>query len=141
MEYGKVNKIVLERFRWAVSERISKEALDLDIHAVADLFSTDAIALLSANVWAEQVGKEEIVVSFPYPVTWWDHFKRDAIPTLTRWLGLQVNQERERRVFQVRHMIAYPEYLHHPKLGVGVKKVIIDCTEISDGILQYKPRE
>lgn len=31
----------------------------------------------------------------PVPLTWWDHFKRDAIPTFTRWLRLKVNERCE----------------------------------------------
>lgn len=31
----------------------------------------------------------------PQPATWWDHFKRDAIPTITRWLKLRVELRSE----------------------------------------------
>ena len=29
-------------------------------------------------------------IAVPRPATWWDHFKRDAIPTFTRWFHLDV---------------------------------------------------
>ena len=43
---------------------------------------------LNDYVWTEHLCTDEQVVE--HPATWWDHFKRDAIPTFTKWFKLKV---------------------------------------------------
>ena len=76
--------------------------------------NTDAIVLrLIDYVWAEELQTDKVI--WEVPATWWDHFKRDGIPRITRLLGLEVKMKT--KGYSWRRAAWFPEFRHHPEAG------------------------
>jgi hypothetical protein len=94
LEMTTKHSILLEEIRFAMSHRIPeelfKEGISGGIHAIKlerDIFTRDYILQIHSKFWS----KTRDIELAPAPTTWWDHFKRDAIPTFTRWLRLTIH--------------------------------------------------
>lgn len=111
--YGKIGEPVvvqLEQLRLAASLYLEGELAEYGGKHVVKIvrdFMTNGYAL---QIRSKFFALKTDHVLPPVPATWWDHFKRDALPTFTRWFGLIVNERRE----VMRAATIYPDVAQLP---------------------------
>lgn len=94
----KITDIQLSELNFAAKVMLDRELLKNGIHGgmhaldvYRDLLENRYVIQIRSKFWAQS---RDFNLP-PTPLTWWDHFKRDAIPTFTRLLGLKVEQKWE----------------------------------------------
>lgn len=91
-----VSSIVLEEIRFQANRMLSEELITNvgGLHSVSllrDFIYNSYIFEIKSKFYAKKQNFDLPAT----PVTWWDHFKRDAIPTFSRLLRLTINEKRE----------------------------------------------
>ena len=85
-----LQKVMLKRLRYYVVQHISNQIVkdNISLDVTMDRMSTNFILRLSLDIWSEKI--EEKIYTVSYPRTWWDHFKQDVIPNLSRLYGMRL---------------------------------------------------
>jgi len=120
--------VTLDKYAVVASRTIAEGPYDLNSPKVLirslDLASRSMAAELHAYVWAEHLETDEREIS--YPLTAWDHIKRDVIPTITRILHLPVHYHKVRIKFE--RKAVYPKFKYYDT-GERIQFVIHEAFE------------
>jgi len=86
-----MERVVLERLHYCISQHLDlamldKNSVDVDVHI--DRIARNICLRLTLDIWSDKL--QDDTQSVCYPRSWWNHFKRDAIPTFTRWFTLGI---------------------------------------------------
>jgi hypothetical protein len=97
-----VQKVVLERYTYAVQQIISREALDA-IHFRIEDVTTEIATGMALRLVAEITSTQPQVQVVEYPATWWDAFKLRWFPrwALKRWPALMGSTRVEARALLI----------------------------------------
>lgn len=108
---GQVTEILLQKIRFGIAHRISAivaQSLRLDIWT--DTASEDIVLSVQGFLYGENTkNKITKTVSFRHPATWWDHFKRDALPRKVRRFFSPPKYENTVRRVTWEQVIAFPK--------------------------------
>lgn len=110
---------------WRIPEHVARDYGGLHrLQIDRDVFTGDYIMRIRSKF----AGKRYDVELEPVPLSWWDHFKRDAIPTITRWLKLTVRTRTEVlsawQIFpSLSHLPSDRLYYHESRTTKSVQKL------------------
>ena len=109
------NSVKLEYYGVYGTSIIEKKELfnDPKFSLKLPLHIDNIVAAITDYVWAEDLETDEHIIKEPR--TWWDHFKRDAIPTFQRWLRMPIHYTVNRVVFNRKAI--YPKFRHSGHRG------------------------
>lgn len=109
-------KVILEKLHYQLDQLVDYEILNknnLHFDVQMDRVSRNMMLRLHLDIWSEKLQTDEHEVTYPY--TWWDHFKRDAIPTFTRWFKLKIKHQHKRIKFNRKAIFPkFNQYSHGP---------------------------
>lgn len=73
---------MLERMRFAAMQTFPQRVFEATIdRSFMEFASASIVARLTTEILGERTGAGEHVVAFDYPATWWEHLKRDHLPS------------------------------------------------------------
>lgn len=105
--------------RRLVEDRIGGEhVIEIELHRFIDAYVAGISSRFTADIRDYHCA--------PRPVTWWDQFKRDAIPTITKLLRLRVNETIE----VVQGAVIFPEAIM-PRSGQWRNRVYYVNSEVT----------
>lgn len=94
--FSEINSVTLERLQFAMNQSVGAQLMEHfggthQLTLEKDFMLGDYVIRLRSSFFCKKTHH----ILPPLPVTWWDHFKRDALPTFSRLLKLKIRERRE----------------------------------------------